>query len=176
VRVVDSLLNLTQFVAFGNLRKWGLPRNELGGATRLLEDGVAPAIDDGFVQALKAGRIEVLPEIRRFTATGVEFRDGRCVEADVVIAATGYRTGLETLLGNTDLLDDRGTPVIDGAQQLDSHQGIWFCGMRPRLPGFFHMAHRSSAAIAAAIAAGQSDGEEPTPNASKSSPVDAMAG
>jgi hypothetical protein len=79
--------------------------------------------------------------------------DGRCIEVDVVIAATGYRTGLETLLGNSEALDSNATPVIHGAQQLDGCAGLWFTGMRPRLPGFFHMAGKTSVEIAAAIAA-----------------------
>jgi cation diffusion facilitator CzcD-associated flavoprotein CzcO len=157
VRVVDAMLALTQFVAFGDLRKWGLPRIERSGATRLVKDGIAPAIDDGFVQALKNGLIEVVPTIRSFTPTQVELSDSRCLDVDVVIAATGYRTGLESLLGNSELLDDSGTPVIDGAQQHDAYPGLWFCGMRPRLPGFFYMAHKTSAEIAVAIEASSND-------------------
>jgi cation diffusion facilitator CzcD-associated flavoprotein CzcO len=157
VRIVDALLALTQFVAFGDLRKWGLPRIERSGATRLIKDGIAPAIDDGFVQALKDGRIEVVPAIHSFAPTQVELSDSRCLDVDVVIAATGYRTGLESLLGKTELLDDSGTPVIDGAQQHDAYPGLWFCGMRPRLPGFFYMAQRTSTEIATAIAASSSD-------------------
>lgn len=166
VPVVDALLALTEKIAFGNLRKWGLPQPWQGGATRLVEGGIAPAIDDGFVKALKTSRIEVVPEVRQLHPASVELIDGRCIDADVVIAATGYRTGLETLLGNSDALDSCATPVIHGAQQLDNCAGLWFIGMRPRLPGFFYMAGMTSAAIAAAIATSE--------NAAKS-PVDAEA-
>ena len=153
VRVVDLLLALTERIAFGNLGKWGLPRHARGGASRLVEDGVAPAIDTGFVRALKSGRLQVVPEIRSFDATAVVLVDGRRVEADVVIAATGYRTGLDTMLGNMDVLDESARPVINGAEQHASYPGLWFTGMRPRLPGFFHMACKTSVEIASAIAA-----------------------
>lgn len=176
VPVVDRLLALTEVVAFGNLRKWGLPRHLQGGATRLVEGGIAPAIDDGFVQALKSGRIEIVPAIRQFKSSTIELIDGSCVQADVVIAATGYRTGLETLIGNTGVLDDSGTPVINGAQQLDSCRGLWLTGMRPRLPGFFYMACKTSAEIAAAIAVSRDAGEPSATCADALEPADVVIG
>ena len=148
---VDRLLQLTEFLAFGQLAKWGLPRHPLGGATRLLETGTAPAIDNGFIAALKAGRSEVVAEIESFEADRVRLIDGRFVEADIVIAATGYRTGLQPMLGHLDILGDAGEPLFHGAEQLQHCPGLWFTGMRPRLTGFFHMAGKTAREIAAAI-------------------------
>lgn len=152
VAAVDAMLALTERLAFGNLREWGLPRPDRGGATRLLEEGIAPAIDDGFVAALKSGRFRVVPRIHRFHAAAVEFNNGEHVEPDVVIAATGYRSGLESILDLPGLLDDRGVPTINGNRQHQSYPGLWFIGMRPRLPGFFYMACKDSREIAQAIA------------------------
>jgi cation diffusion facilitator CzcD-associated flavoprotein CzcO len=151
--LVDTILNLTEWLAFGNLKKWGLPKPPQGGATRLLTQGISPAIDDGFIAALKSGRIEVVPEIRQFHDAAVELANGDRVEPDVVIAATGYHSGLVSLLDVPGLLNDRGIPVIHGKQQLAACPGLWFSGMRPRLPGFFYMACNTSREIATAIAA-----------------------
>jgi cation diffusion facilitator CzcD-associated flavoprotein CzcO len=56
VPMVDRILNLTQRLVFGDLRRYGLPRHSDGAATRLLREGTTPAFDQGFVAGLKAGR------------------------------------------------------------------------------------------------------------------------
>ena len=155
VSVVDKLLTLTETIAFGNLRKWGLRKHPQGSATRLLQTGTAPAVDNGFIAALKAGKIEIVPEIRRFKTAGLELINGQYIEPDIVIAATGYRTGLESMLGHMGVLNDTGVPTIHGVQQREAYPGLWFTGMRPRLPGFFHMAGETAREIASTIVAEQ---------------------
>jgi cation diffusion facilitator CzcD-associated flavoprotein CzcO len=154
VRVADALLSLTEYVAFGRLSRWGLPKHPDGGVTRLLESGTSPAIDDGFVAALKAGKITVVPQVERFEAAGLRLVDGQYLEPQIVIAATGYRSGMEAILGHTGLLDELGVPRIHGAEQMDGYRGLWFTGMRPRLTGFFHLATNSALEIARAIESG----------------------
>lgn len=151
VAVADALLSLTEYVAFGRLSKWGLRKHPDGGVSRLLKSGTSPAIDDGFVAALKAGKITVVPEVERFEAAGLRLVDGQCLEPDIVIAATGYRSGLETILGHGDVLNDQGVPLIHGDEQMDAYRGLWFTGMQPRLTGFFHLATSNALKIATAI-------------------------
>jgi len=151
VRVADTVLSLTEYVAFGRLSRWGLRKHPDGGATRLLESGISPAIDDGFVAALKAGKLTVVPEVECFETTGLRLVDGRFLEPDIVIAATGYRSGLEAILGHSGVLNDQGVPLIHGAEQKEAYRGLWFTGMQPRLTGFFHLASKSALKIATAI-------------------------
>ncbi len=151
VRLADAMLALTETVAFGNLAKWGLRKHPQGGITRLLDTGTAPAIDNGFVAALKAGKVTVVPEITGFEATGVRLADNQTIEPDIVIAATGYRTGLQSMLGHLDVLDASGVPKTHGDAQLDAYPGLWFTGMQPRLTGFFQLAGSTARAIALAI-------------------------
>jgi cation diffusion facilitator CzcD-associated flavoprotein CzcO len=150
-RMADAMLALTERIAFGRLAKWGLRKHRQGGITRLLDNGTAPAIDNGFIAALKAGRVTVVPEIECFDTAGVRLTDGRYIEPDVVIAATGYRTGLESLLGHIDVLDAAGVPRIHGNGQMDAYPGLWFTGMQPRLTGFFQLARGNARKIARAI-------------------------
>ena len=154
VRIADALLSLTEYVAFGRLSRWGLRKHPDGGVTRLLESGTSPAIEDGFVAALKAGKITVVPEVERFDAAGPRLVDGQYLEPEIVISATGYRSGMEAILGHTGLLDELGVPLIHGAEQMDGYRGLWFTGMRPRLTGFFHLAANSALKIAGAIESG----------------------
>jgi hypothetical protein len=72
-----------------------------------------------------------------------------------VVFATGYRTGLEQIIGHLALLDERGVPMIHGAEQDPRYPGIWLTGMRPMLSGFFRGAGSTGKAIARAIRARQ---------------------
>jgi hypothetical protein len=49
----------------------------------------------------------VLPQVREFTRDGVFLDNGNLVALDIVIAATGYRTGLQRMVGKLDVLDGR---------------------------------------------------------------------
>jgi len=163
VRIADALLALTEFIAFGSLKKWGLRKHPQGGITRLLDTGTAPAIDNGFVASLKAGKVTVVPAIERFETNTVHLSDQQTVEPDIVIAATGYRTDLQSILGHIDVLDDSGIPKIHGDQQMDAYPGIWFTGMQPRLTGFFQLAGSTARKIARAIDGNRNKQQEGAP-------------
>ncbi len=114
--------------------------------------GIAPAIDDGMVAALQSGRLKVVPEIACFREDGVLLEDQRIVTPHVVIAATGYRTGLHRLFAGVNAVSRRGIPYVNGGAQLDHLPGLFFTGMRPSLSGFFLASARSGEEIARAVA------------------------
>jgi len=151
VSLVDRMLLLTEFIAFGNLKKWGLKKHPVGGATRLLKTGTAPAIDNGFIAALKTGKAVVVEQIQKFEESSVRLTNGQEIEPDIVVAATGYRTGLESFLKLPELLNELGIPTIHGSQQQKSYPGLFFIGMQPRLPGNFHDAGVIGKEIASVI-------------------------
>lgn len=152
-RIVDRVLDATERLAFGDLRRWGLPRHADGAATRLERDGIAMAIDDGFVAALKRGRARIVPAIQRFEGGSVRLTGGEQVDPDVVICATGYRTGLESMLGHLGVLDDCGLPRLIGPMPQPSYPGLWFAGMQPKLSGYFHAARAESQELATSVMA-----------------------
>ena len=55
----------------------------------------------------------------------------------MVIAATGYTTGLEPLVGHLGVLDDRGVPLIHGGPA--TAQGLRFIGYQPRPAQISHL-------------------------------------
>ena len=67
-----------------------------------------PVIDVGFVAALKRGQIYIRPQLDQLGETGAIFADGRAEPFDAVIAATGFRTGLEQLIDLPGGLNTRG--------------------------------------------------------------------
>jgi cation diffusion facilitator CzcD-associated flavoprotein CzcO len=154
IAVADAAIVATQRLAFGDLQRYGLPPAPKGGASRLTAEQIAIAVDDGAVAALKAGRITVVPPVKAFTADEVELADGRMIRPDVVIAATGYRTGLEPVVGPLGVLDGKGVPLANGGTPT-SERGLWFVGMRPSLTSYFHSAGLQARSIARQIAQSQ---------------------
>ena len=93
-RAQDASLRAVQRLAFGDLGRYGYPRSDLGAFTRLRADGVTVAVDDGFVRALKSGRVTMKPGVARVEGRDVCFADGSACVPDVIICATGYRPRL----------------------------------------------------------------------------------
>ncbi|MGX7875934.1 flavin-containing monooxygenase [Mesorhizobium sp. ORM6] len=152
LRVADAVIAATQRLVFGDLTKFGMPPAPSGGASRLTSDYTAIAADDGAVDAIKSGKITVVPAIREFTRDGVVLADGSLIGPDIVIAATGYRTGLEHMVGNLGVLDGKGVPLFNGGEADPKLPGLWFAGMRPSIRGCFANASILGKAIAKRIA------------------------
>lgn len=156
VGLADLLLAAVQRLAFGDLRRYGLPSAPKGGASRLAVDQIAIAVDEGAARAIRAGRIKVLPPVKAFTSDAVVLSDGNSIRPDIVIAATGYRTGLETMLEGLDVLDANGVPLVNGAVPC-GQPGLWFIGMRPSLVSLFQAASIDAQQIAERIEKGSNE-------------------
>ncbi|WP_298972789.1 NAD(P)/FAD-dependent oxidoreductase [uncultured Roseobacter sp.] len=152
---LDPLFAAIQWLAFGNLRSHGMRRHVLGGGTRMLREGVTFALDDGFVAALKSGRVEAVAETVGFTPNAVKLADGRKILADVVICATGYATGLAPLFEKFGVLDAEGRPLHPTGEPDENCPGLWFTGYRTHFKGFFHRASVGAQRIAEAISASE---------------------
>ena len=63
--------------------------------------------------------------------------DGTEIGPDAVIAATGYRRGLEPLVGHLGVLDGRGRPVVHGARTPPGAPGLYFTGFTNPISGMF---------------------------------------
>lgn len=153
--VADRVTWLTQFAMFGRLDAFGLPRSPLGAATTLARRQQAPVYDDGFVAELKAGRVEIVAAVVGFDGPDVLLADGTSIQPDAVIAATGYRRGLEPLVGHLGVLDDRGTPLVSGGGQLPGAPGLFFNGYRAELSGQLRLMRFDARSIAAAVRRGR---------------------
>jgi hypothetical protein len=107
-------------IGTGDLSRYGLSQERWGPFTARRP----PVIDVGFLAQLKAGRIAIRPDVARFTPRGVVFTDASALDADVVVAATGYTTGLPDLLDVGNALDDRAFPGAGAAPP----PGLFFAG------------------------------------------------
>jgi putative flavoprotein involved in K+ transport len=70
LRVADRLGAPTERMIAGNLSRYGLPRPLVGPATALAERHQSPPFDDGFVDSVKAGRIEIVAAVEGFEGDG----------------------------------------------------------------------------------------------------------
>lgn len=156
-RLADAVARRARLAAFGDLSEFGLPIPREGPFSRAHRLHAAPTIvDPEVVDAVRDGAIEVVAAVTAFEASSVVLTDRTRLDADVVIAATGYRTGLEPLVGQLGVLTDAGTPRVGG--DVAAEPGLWFLGMwsRPSLIGYTStQAERVAARIARAIAESQ---------------------
>jgi putative flavoprotein involved in K+ transport len=129
--LVDAISAGVNRLVVGDLSRHGLPKSQRGAFTRAVEDGQIPILDVGLVAALKAGKITVVGGVEGFDGAEVRLSEGR-TRPDVVIAATGYRRGLEGLVGHLGLLDEKGLPKFHGA---DEHEGLYFSGYTNPISG-----------------------------------------
>ena len=141
---VDRLGLALRRVGTGDLRPYGLGQERWGPFTARRP----PVIDVGFLGHLKAGRIAVRPDVSRFTRGGVVFADGAEADVDVVIAATGYTTGLAGILDVSPpgVLDGRGYPMSDAPRPT-----LYFAGYAESPRGQLYESARAAPGLARRI-------------------------
>jgi cation diffusion facilitator CzcD-associated flavoprotein CzcO len=136
-RFADRLAKLARRVNFGDLTEFGLPLPAEGPFARAARIGKSPAVaDPQTIDAIRDRVIEVVAGVEMFNSAIVSLRHGAHIEPEVVISATGYRRGLEPLVGHLGVLDERGVPRAAG--EIAAREGLWFIGFfcRPALIGF----------------------------------------
>jgi len=133
-----------------------LPREHLG--EQFARTGTIPILDVGFVDAVRTGRVEVVAAVTGFDAREAPVHHQSRLAVDVVLAATGFRAGLEPLVGHLGVLGRRGLPDhTDGGPSLP---GLWFVGFTPTLGGQLREGSLAARRVATALAAELSRGME----------------
>lgn len=148
VRFADAVARAGRRADLGDLSEYGLPVPEEGVFARLHRLGVAPAIvDREVIDAIKARRIEVVRGVESLDRNGAQLADGARVEPDAIVCATGYRRGLEPLVGHLGVLGERGLPRALGARP--AAHGLRFIGYVSRPGGLGYMAKEAKRAAKA---------------------------
>ena len=150
VRLADAFARAGRRMDLGDLSEYGLPVPDEGVFARLRRTGAVPAIvDREVIDAIKDGRIEVVRGVEALDRTAVRLADGRSLEPDALVAATGYRRGLEPLVGHPGVLDARGMPRAAGPHP--ALRGLRFVGYTSR-PGALGYMSKEAKRAARAIA------------------------
>lgn len=134
--LVDKVAPYVERAGVPDLGEFGLPRPRTGLYARVRE-GAIPVQDVGLVAAVRSRRVEPVAAVERLEQDRVHLADGSDIAPEVVIAATGYRRGLEPLVGHLGVLDDRGRPVVHGARTPPGAPGLYFTGFTNPISGMF---------------------------------------
>jgi putative flavoprotein involved in K+ transport len=157
--IVDPMIRTTQRVQGGNLEKHGIPLPPRGSYTKFLEDGVVPILDVGLAKLVKTGRVGAVGGVVGFDRADVLLADGARISPDAVIASTGYRRGLEPLVGHLGLLQPDGKPRVHGADTDPTAPGLHFIGYSNPISGMFREIAIDARRIARAVSASRSAGQ-----------------
>ena len=146
---VDPISKTQRKLSIPDLSRQGLPRPEVGVRTAFIKTGTTPILDVGIVSAVRRGAVEIVAAVEGFDGGDVLLADGSRIAPDAVIAATGFRAGLDALVGHLGVLDARGLPQkTDGEPVLP---GLWFVGFRPTLGGQLREGSIAARHVAAAV-------------------------
>jgi putative flavoprotein involved in K+ transport len=141
--IANRIGRTTARLVIGDLTRYGMPTGDFAPYTTRR----VPLIDVGFVDALKRGRVKVKPALERLTPDGAVFADGTSEPFDAIIAATGFTTGLESLIDAPGALDDFGEPHGPSGEPT-THPGLYFIGFVHSLRGHLFEANRASRRLA----------------------------
>jgi putative flavoprotein involved in K+ transport len=150
---VDPLSKAQRRVSIPDLGAYGLPRPEQGVRASFISTGTTPILDVGIVDAVRRERVRIVAAVEGFDGPDALLADGSRISPNAVIAATGFRAGLDPLVGHLGVLGRRGLPVkTDGEPVLP---GLWFVGFVPTLGGQLREGSIAAGKVAEGVAAAQ---------------------
>jgi putative flavoprotein involved in K+ transport len=134
VTVADRISVAMQRLTVGDLSPYGLPLPPRGALTAVTQDSV-PILDVGLIDLVKERRVEVVPAVEAFEGSDVILAGGRRIQPHAVIAATGFRRGLEPLVGKFGLIGPGGRPVVHGPRTHPNAPNLYFIGFTNPISG-----------------------------------------
>jgi cation diffusion facilitator CzcD-associated flavoprotein CzcO len=135
VALVDRVTALAQRITVGDLSHDGLSRPPRGMYRRLVDDGIIPILDVGLIEAVRQHRVRIVGAVQRFDGGQVVLADGQRLRPDAIIAATGFRRGLERLVGAFGVLRRNGLPTVHGPRTHPNAPDLYFIGYSNPLSG-----------------------------------------
>lgn len=161
VRLADRVASLLRRCTVGDLSAWGLTEPPEGMLTWMTRNGRPPSVvDREVIEAIKARRIEIVADVSSVTAGGVLLNDGTALRPDAIIAATGFSTGLEPMVGHLDVLDGCGMPRAFGGPAV--MPGLRFTGYVPNVMNHDHDARAVAEQVSRELAATEPPSRKPT--------------
>jgi cation diffusion facilitator CzcD-associated flavoprotein CzcO len=151
--VGDVITRLIARMFIGDLTRHGLARPHDGLVSRHRRRRAVPVLDVGFARAVKTGRISIVPGVAGLDGEDVVLDGGGRIRVDAIVAATGYRRGLEPLVAGLDgVLDPDGGPRVHGGDTVPGLPRLHFIGYTNDLGGNLRSIKGEAEAIAAALA------------------------
>ena len=142
LRVRQWLYRRALALTTGDLTRYGLPAPD----HRPYESH--PVVNSQLPYHLGHGRITPVPDVVRFADASVELADGRRVEPDLVITATGYRPRFDFLAPELLGTGPDGRPDLHLHAFARQHPTLAVVGLLQADAGLFPLAHWQSVAVA----------------------------
>jgi putative flavoprotein involved in K+ transport len=133
-RVVDPVIGQLNRLLFGDLSVYGFHRPPLGLKATVEQRGRIPTLADELVAAVRSGRVEVVAAVSAVESNRVILDDGMAVKPEVIVAATGFSTDLDGLVGHLGVLDEDGDPHGGFASHLGDGMFAIGYGIPPNGP------------------------------------------
>ncbi|MGE5690755.1 MAG: flavin-containing monooxygenase [Pseudomonadota bacterium] len=153
-RTIDPIARTLRRISVPDLTAKGLPPQRQP-ISRFAEHPRIPIVDVGIVRAVRDGDVEVVPAVEAFADGDVLLAGGRRLRPDAVVAATGYRPALESLVGHHGVLDDAGRPLVRVEAEHPAAPGLHFVGFTPSLGGALRLIGHESRTLARHVAAAE---------------------
>lgn len=147
----DFLTTTFERLCLPDLTSRGLPRADEGLYTRARRDELNPVHDRGLVDEIRRDRVQPVTTVSAIDGPQVRLTDRSRIHPDSIIAATGYDTDLEKLLGPTPLLSPRGLPTVRGSRTNPQTPDLYFIGFTNHPSGHLRYAGLEARAVAKAI-------------------------
>jgi cation diffusion facilitator CzcD-associated flavoprotein CzcO len=132
--VVDPVIDRIKRLMWGNLSDYGFGQPPLGLKATVEQRGRIPTLADELVAAVRAGQVRVTAAVEAVLSDRVILSDATSVSPQVIIAATGFRKDLESLVGHLDVLDVDGSPRGGFACHVGNGMFAIGYGIPPRGP------------------------------------------
>jgi putative flavoprotein involved in K+ transport len=151
--LVDPVARLQRRLTIPDLAPYGVPLPQDGLLSRVRRSGEVPLQDVGFVGAVRGGKVTPVAAVTGFEGDKVLLADGSALGAQAVIAATGYRRGLEKMAGHLGVLDASGMPRVHGGPP--AAPGLYFLGYGVSLRGMLRDIAADARRVAPSVARDQ---------------------
>ena len=148
--VVDPIARLQRRLTIPDLAPYGIRLPDDGLLSRVRRVGEVPLQDVGFIAAVRSGKVTPVAAVTGFEGGKVLLADGSAVDAQAVIAATGYRRGLSAMVGHLGVLDESGLPKVHGGPPAAA--GLFFLGYTVSLRGMLRDIAADARRVAPAVA------------------------
>jgi len=148
--LVDPVARLQRRLTIPDLAPYGIPLPPDGLMSRVRRVGEVPLQDVGFIAAVRSGAVTPVAAVTGFEGDKVLLADGSAISPQAVIAATGYRRGLENMVGHLGVLDGRGLPTVHGG--APAAPGLYFVGYTVSLRGMLRDIAADARRVAPAVA------------------------
>ena len=143
---VDGILRFLQRSMIGDLSAYGLPYPELPLSKQYAINNVVPILYRPFVDDVRAGRITIVGPVQKISGKTVHMlqriqtthnheTDMVTAEPDVIIAGTGFRTGISKLVQIPGITDKDDRAVVSGDQEYHEAPRLYFIGQVNPLSG-----------------------------------------